>query len=46
MGGENEDDDAFDATIGALEDIIMDDEFQTMQVLVVFSCVTLEPGVE
>mmetsp|Transcript_5033 Transcript_5033/g.11437 ORF Transcript_5033/g.11437 Transcript_5033/m.11437 type:complete len:231 (+) Transcript_5033:30-722(+) len=31
MGGENEDDDAFDTTIGALEEIIMDDEFQTMQ---------------
>ena len=46
MGGENEDDDAFDATIGALEDIIMDDEFQTMQVLVFLFFVTLEPSVE
>jgi hypothetical protein len=31
MGGENEDEDLFDMTIGTLEEIIMDDEFQNMQ---------------
>eukprot|EP00802_Teleaulax_amphioxeia_P022306 Tamp_22740.p1 GENE.Tamp_22740~~Tamp_22740.p1 ORF type:complete len:218 (+),score=77.93 Tamp_22740:89-742(+) len=31
MGGENEEDDAFDMIVGALEDIMMDDEFQELQ---------------
>mmetsp|Transcript_35161 Transcript_35161/g.54945 ORF Transcript_35161/g.54945 Transcript_35161/m.54945 type:complete len:227 (+) Transcript_35161:127-807(+) len=31
MGGENEEDDDFDMTIGALEEIMMDEEFQEMQ---------------
>uniref|UniRef100_A0A6U4NUG4 ADP-ribosylation factor-like protein 2-binding protein n=1 Tax=Hemiselmis andersenii TaxID=464988 RepID=A0A6U4NUG4_HEMAN len=31
MGGQNEDDDKFDTVIGALEDIMMDAEFQGMQ---------------
>jgi len=31
MGGENEEDDEFDMIVGALEDIMMDDEFQELQ---------------
>lgn len=31
MGGENEEDDQFDMIVGALEDIMMDDEFQELQ---------------
>mmetsp|Transcript_53184 Transcript_53184/g.77943 ORF Transcript_53184/g.77943 Transcript_53184/m.77943 type:complete len:221 (-) Transcript_53184:8-670(-) len=31
MGGDNEEDDTFDKIVGALEDIMMDDEFQQMQ---------------
>jgi ADP-ribosylation factor 2-binding protein len=31
MGGENEEDDEFDMIVGALEEIMMDDEFQELQ---------------
>lgn len=31
MGGDNEEDDKFDMIVGALEDIMMDDEFQELQ---------------
>ena len=29
--GENEEDDAFDMSVGALEDVMMDDEFQVLR---------------